>query len=155
MKSIITILLIILLAIPVKASSLNNIKIQVNGDYLDLDVAPIIKNGLTMIPMRSIFEALDAEVIWNDDTRVITAKQKNTNIECSIDLKKEVLRQKKTIFNADGTFTIEYFNINLDDNPPIIIDGKTLVSTRIVAESFGADVKWNIENRTVVINSKQ
>ncbi len=45
----------------------------VNGQELRSDVSPQIINDRTMVPMRSIFEALGYSVNWNEQTQKITA----------------------------------------------------------------------------------
>ena len=42
----------------------------------ELDVAPFIKDGRTLVPVRAISEALGAEVGWVNDTRTVTVKSK-------------------------------------------------------------------------------
>ncbi len=37
------------------------------------------------------------------------------------------------------------------DQPPVIIEGRTLVPVRAVAEKLGATVKWNNETQTVTV----
>ena len=37
------------------------------------------------------------------------------------------------------------------DVPPQVVNDRTLVPARAVAESFGADVKWDGSTRTVII----
>ena len=52
--------------------NINN-TIYVNKEILQCDVAPYIENGRTMVPMRKIFEALDAKVDLDGTTQTITA----------------------------------------------------------------------------------
>lgn len=40
----------------------------------ELDVAPFITDGRTLVPVRAISEALGAEVSWDNDTRTVTIK---------------------------------------------------------------------------------
>lgn len=40
----------------------DTIKVKVNGKPIIFDIAPIIKDGRTLVPLRYIFEALGAEV---------------------------------------------------------------------------------------------
>ncbi len=40
----------------------------------ELDVAPFITDGRTLVPVRAISEALGAEVNWDNDTRTVTIK---------------------------------------------------------------------------------
>lgn len=43
----------------------------VNGQYRTLDVAPILTNGVTLVPVRFVTEALGFRVDWYADTRSI------------------------------------------------------------------------------------
>lgn len=40
-----------------------NISVEVNGVPLELDVAPVIENGRTLVPVRAICEALRVETV--------------------------------------------------------------------------------------------
>lgn len=51
---------------------INKLQAQVNGQNKDLDVAPVIINDRTMLPLRFITENLGAEVGWNDAAKEIT-----------------------------------------------------------------------------------
>lgn len=46
----------------------------VNGKAKEMDVAPQIINGRTMVPLRFVTEALGAAVDWNADTKTVTIK---------------------------------------------------------------------------------
>lgn len=43
-----------------------SISVVVDGQVLATEVSPVIENGRTMVPLRAIFEALDASVEWDD-----------------------------------------------------------------------------------------
>ena len=45
---------------------------EVNGKKVMLDAAPVIVKGRTMVPIRFISEALDAQVLWDDTTKTVT-----------------------------------------------------------------------------------
>ena len=45
---------------------------EVNGKKVLLDAAPVIVKGRTMVPIRFISEALDAQVLWDDATKTVT-----------------------------------------------------------------------------------
>lgn len=47
----------------------------VNGELIDLDVAPKVVSGRTLLPLRAIVEALEKEVSW-DDGLIIIGDQK-------------------------------------------------------------------------------
>jgi hypothetical protein len=37
------------------------------------DTDPVIENSRTMVPLRVIFEALGAELVWDEETQTATA----------------------------------------------------------------------------------
>jgi hypothetical protein len=91
----------------------------------------------TLVPMRAIFEALGATVDWDDTTRTVTAAGDGTNVQMTIDSNEIYVNSEKITL----------------DVPPQIIDDRTLVPVRAVAESFNCDVSWNGDTQTVIINS--
>ncbi|MBQ4526492.1 MAG: hypothetical protein II998_00305 [Clostridia bacterium] len=46
-------------------------KMLVNTDIVTLDAAPFISNGSTLVPVRAITEALNCEVGWDGENRVV------------------------------------------------------------------------------------
>lgn len=62
-----------IIVLKIGASLLNycDISSQENKN-ITLDVAPVIKDGRTLIPLRAVSEALGATVDWNGETRAIT-----------------------------------------------------------------------------------
>jgi hypothetical protein len=118
---------------PVPAS--NEIQIILNGQPLVTDVSPIIVNGRTLLPLRSILEALGATVEWNSTTRTVTATKGSTIIQLVID---------------SSTATVNGTPQTLDV-PAQIKDGRTLVPVRFLAETFGATVLWDGVTRTITI----
>ncbi len=43
--------------------------LYINGEAVELDVAPYIASDTTLVPVRAISESLDAEVVWNNEKR--------------------------------------------------------------------------------------
>lgn len=114
----------------------NSLLVMLNGRYLDFDVAPIIVNSRTMVPMRTIFEALDASVHWDPETKTIIATHGGDIITMQVGQNAMFLNDKK---------------IELDV-PPEIIDSRTLVPLRAVAEALNTKVFYNTDTKTVVIH---
>ncbi len=119
------------------ASAENNIKIYVNENLLQCETAPYIDNGRTMVPMRRIFEALDAELEWEDTTKTITAVKDDIEISLQI--------------NSD-TITVNGQSEYLDV-APVIVNDSTFVPLRAVSQSLNASVEWNDYIKTAYINS--
>jgi len=117
----------------------DGINVRLDGRYLTFDVPPQIIDNRTMVPLRAIFEALGATVAWNEDTRTVTAVRGDTVV---------VMQVGNYVITVNGN------EITLDV-PPLIVDNRTLVPARAVAESFGANVDWNAETQTVIIESSR
>lgn len=120
--------------VPTLAS--DGIKVLVDNETVEFDVPPQIINGRTMVPMRSIFEKLGAKVEWDGLNKAIHAKKDNKLI---------VMHIGKNNMDIDGN------SISLD-TPATIVDGRTLVPVRAVAESFNCDVDWDNDSKTVKIS---
>lgn len=124
----------------------DSILVQLNGEVIDFTdekgnkVDPQIINERTMVPMRKIFEVLGADVEWFSGDRRIEATTEELEIGLQID------NQIATITNKSGEVT----EITLD-SAPVIMDGRTLVPARFVANSLGQKVGWDAYNRVVVI----
>ncbi len=128
-------ILLHVLIIPVYAQ--DDIKVVLNGNSIKFDVQPQIIDNRTMVPMRAIFEALDAEVSWNQANQSIVATKENMTIEMTIG--------RKAIY-SNGVK-------NDMDVAPVIINSRTLVPVRAIAESFDCEVRWDSNTKTVYINT--
>ena len=117
------------------APSDDTIKVVLDGKKIDFDVEPAIINDRTMVPLRAIFEALGAEVDWDDASKTVTAVKDGITI-------------KMQIGNAVMTKNGETVTL---DSMPTIIESRTLVPVRAIAESFGNDVSWDGATKTVSI----
>ncbi|MCL1809985.1 MAG: stalk domain-containing protein [Clostridiales bacterium] len=116
-----------------------DIRVYLNGERLSFDVPPIIENGRTLVPLRAIFEALGAEVDWDQSTKTITATKGEITITMQID---------NPVMTKNGVPTTL-------DAPPKIIDNRTLVPVRAVAESFDATVDWHNDKKYVIIKKEE
>ncbi|MDL2248856.1 copper amine oxidase N-terminal domain-containing protein, partial [Tyzzerella sp. OttesenSCG-928-J15] len=130
--------LLMLNSVPVMAN--DGIKVLVDGQAVVFDVAPSIIEGRTLVPLRAIAESLGAEVAWDGDLGKITLSTDEMVNTLYIDDVNAV----KT--DAEGNETA----ITLDV-PPMIIDGRTMVPARYIAESMGAEVGWDGDTQTITI----
>ncbi len=121
------------------AFATDNIKVYLDDTLLTFDVEPQIIDGRTMVPMRKIFESLGAVVTWDESTRTVTGKKGDITVNVTID--------SKVLFKNSVPKTL--------DVSPVIIDGRTLVPVRAIAESFDCSVDWVAESRTVKITTSE
>lgn len=112
-----------------------NAKVLLNGVQLVFDQEPIVFNDRILVPIRTIAESLGATVEWQDPN--VNIRKGTTEIVLSVD-SKTALRNRKIFFM---------------EQPPVVINGRTMVSLRFIAEALGANVTWDENNRTVTILS--
>lgn len=114
------------------------ITVYVDGTAISFDQPPIIKDDRTLVPMRKIFEALDAEVFWDEPSQSVTAVHGTDVILFHIG-------QAGLYKNGQLAYTM--------DVPAQIVNDRTLVPLRAVAESLGAEVGWDGVNYVIDIYS--
>ena len=100
----------------------------VNGKAYEKDAAPVIMNDRTLVPIRFVTESLGGKVAWNAETKEVTLVIDGKEIKMTIGK------------------TIEKYGV-----APIIINGRTFVPVRFVADELGATTAWNAETKTVTI----
>lgn len=115
---------------------LANAKVFINEKQLIFDQEPIITNGRILVPVRAIAESLGATVEWQDPKVII--KKGAAEIILTINSKMAQRENRKIFFM---------------EQPPIIVNGRTMVSLRFVAEALGASVAWDDNTRAVTITS--
>lgn len=107
----------------------------VNGKSTTLDQGPVIKNGRTLVPLRFISEAMGATVGWDAATRTASIALADNKISLTID---------KAVAKVNG------YDVQLDA-PATILNGRTVVPVRFVAESMGATTAWNAAQQKVTV----
>ena len=151
MKKIISVLLVIVMylgiIICVQADqiqqtvvmAINNPIMTVDGVNTEIDpgrgTVPVILNDRTILPVRTVVEALGGLVEWDDGTSTATITYEDHTINLTID---------STTAYLDGEIVIL-------DVAPIIINDRTYLPIRFIAEGFGWDVNWNESTQEVTI----
>ena len=114
---------------------------EINGvdSKIKMDVAPYIRDGRTMLPLRSLAEALGFEVEWNRSTRTVVLKDNNTRVEIPVGT-------NKIIVNG---------NVYTSDVKPEIKNNRTMLPianlARALGLSDGKDIIWNSKSKMVTI----
>lgn len=113
------------------------ISIYINDAELSSAQAPVMKGGRVLVPLRSIFEGLDAKVQYTNRTKTIVATRDDQEVTLT-------LGSKTAYINGEA--------ISLDV-PANTIKGNTMVPIRFVSEAFGEKVFWNSRNQRVDIKT--
>jgi hypothetical protein len=125
---------------------INDPYMTVNGKKFEIDpvtraVPVIIKEwGRSVVPIRSLVETLGGSVGWDSKERKVSISFKSSFMELWIDNPK---------VRIDGAY------LWIDDNnhnvKPLIINGRTMMPLRFVAENLGCKVMWSSELQTINI----
>ncbi len=112
--------------------------ITYNGNKVNSDVPPYVKDGRTLAPIRAILEALGMTVSWNGATQTATAVKADITISVTINSNIAIVNgEQKTL-----------------DVPAEITNGRTFVPVRFFGEALGMTVDWDGYTKTVIIESK-
>ena len=118
---------------------------SVNGieQKITLDVAPFIKDGRTMLPIRFVAEALGFNVQWIKETRTVLLTDKDNVITIPVDTNKIVVNGK--VYESDVK--------------PVIKNGRTMLPIANIARALGlndgTEILWDEVSRKVTIIREQ
>lgn len=119
--------------------NLSAISLYVNGKKIETKVMnPIQLDGRVLVPAREVFEAMGAQVAWDNTSKKVTIKYKSKTI---------ILFMNNPVALIDGT------EVSMDV-PGKIINDKVMIPIRFVSEAMGLAVQWDSANRAVRIDEK-
>lgn len=118
---------------------IDNPTMCVNGVEAEIDVGrrtmPVVINGRTLVPIRAIIEAFGGEVGWDDASQSVLLAMEDDSIKLTINSSSAVLNGKHVTL----------------DVAPTVINGRTMLPIRFVAEGFNLGVAWDAGSQTVSI----
>ena len=118
---------------------IDNPIMTVNGTKQEIDpgmgTTPVIRDERTLVPIRAIIEAMGGTVGWEQETQTVILNYGEDEIRLIID--------STTAYLNDEAKEL--------DSAPVIINGRTMLPIRFIAESFKFDVEWTQDTQTVTI----
>lgn len=99
-------------------------EVSINDAVQNNDVAPVLYENKTMVPLRSIAEALGAVVVWDEAT--------------------------KTVHMVLGDQVLS-LAVDADESMTMIMNDRILVQLRYIGETFGARVRWIPSTQSIEI----
>jgi trimeric autotransporter adhesin len=112
-------------------------EMKIDSIVQGMDIAPVIIEKRTLVPVRFISEALGADILWDPDTKKVTVIYDGKWIDLWI---------------GDDIMILNGVAADLDV-PPKLMSGRTMLPLRIVAEALGLSVQWNNETKSTIIKS--
>jgi|GEM_PF-6503917 len=116
----------------------------VNSTVKEIDpgrgTVPLIKNGRTLIPIRAIAESLKGGVLWDNKEQKVTVTLGSAKVELWIGKNTSRVNGIDTPIDAENSKVV-----------PEIINGRTMLPLRFVAEALGCDIKWDDINKVITI----
>jgi hypothetical protein len=119
----------------------------VDGAAYTADVAPLIKNNRTYVPVRYLAYALgvpENNVTWDPETCIVELVLPAAESDLGRDERVELEIGSHIIWSQ----RLGYVSM---DVTPFIQNGRTYLPARFVAEAFGYEVGWCHRNRTVAV----
>ncbi len=122
-------------AFPVGAAQ--DISVYIDGVPVSFPAPPIIVNGTTLVPMRAMFEALGAEVDWDDEHQTAYGNAPGVFVSLTI---------------GNSTMGRNFVDVPLAE-PARLVNGNTFIPLRAVSECFGMKVDWDAPSNSVIMTS--
>lgn len=119
------------------ASADSDIKVRLDGNYINFDVSPVITEDRAMVSLRAVFEALGADVEWDEETSTINSSKEDVDVSLTI---------------GNDNMYVNGKEIKIDAVPYIEND-RTLVPLRAIAEAYNVNVEWRAEQNLISMAS--
>lgn len=119
---------------------IGNPLMTINGLDKEIDpgrgTAPVLQSDRTLLPVRAVVEEMGGAAAWDEETQtVVLALRDDIILLCA---------GSQTAYLNETAHTL--------DAVPAVIDGRTMLPVRFIAESFGFTVAWDEENARVTIS---
>jgi len=122
-----------------KQESMQNkeIKVYFNNEQIEFDQQPVIVNGRTKVPFRAIFETMGTIVYYRQSDKKILGLSRDGDV-----IEHTIGTNKATINGVEKTY----------DSVSEVINDRTLIPVRMVADLLTAEVEWKAKTRRVTID---
>ena len=112
---------------------------SVNGEETEIDpgrgTTPVIKDGRTLMPIRAAIEAMNGAVAWIEAERRVSLSVNINTVDMIL---------------GSRNFSVNGAQEELDV-PPQIINDRTMLPIRFVAENIGCEIAWVGSSKEVIV----
>lgn len=120
------------------AATAANLNVLLEGQPFTMQVPPIIVSDRTLIGVRAVGEAVGGSLVWDPDLRQVTINRLDDTIVLKVG-------ESRALVNGQAVTM---------DVPAQIVNDRTMVPLRFIAEALGGGVEWNDATRTANILRK-
>lgn len=106
------------------------VQVVLNNKVIEFDQDALLISGRVYVPVKKIFEVLGGSVEYNHGTQTITGIIGDTNISFKLGENNAVVNSQTVALDA----------------PAQIINDKTLVPAKFIAECIGKEITWDQNN---------
>lgn len=118
---------------------IDNPIMQVNGTECEIDAGrgttPVVSNDRTLVPIRAIIEAFGGTASWDGNTQSVFLTLEDDTVKLIID--------SSTAYINDRAASL--------DTAPSVINDRTMLPLRFIAESFNLGVAWDGNTQSVYV----
>jgi hypothetical protein len=126
-------------AVPIHMAKMHDIKIVFDGEVLSLRATPETRNGISLAPLREIFEQTDGVLYWFPVEKQVHAVNKG------VDVKMKIGDPKCTVNGEDRVLQVA----------PFIKRGRTMVPLQFIADVLDVNIAVNSSTGDIMISSNQ
>ena len=113
---------------------------HVDGKAVPLEAAPIIMNSRTLVPLRALIETLGGRVVWSPSARTVDTFLGEHSVDVGVGGNIGYVNDKGVAIDPANPKVV-----------PLIINNRTFLPLRFVAESLTLNVQWDAVTQTIAI----
>ena len=117
------------------AETIGKLSVAVGGSNISFSVQPELKQGVLMVPVRTFFESLEAQVHWEALDNSVSIRKGDTRAVIKIGEEKAVINDAEVALSA----------------APYDKEGKTMVPVRLAEQLLGTYLEWDNQTKTANI----
>jgi hypothetical protein len=125
--------------VPAAIAHIRGVQIVYNGQRLDLLTAPVLLQGISMAPLREIFEHSNGTLYWYAADKRVEAKN------AQVDMKLQIGHPQAQVNGQTKTLELA----------PFIKQGRTMVPLQFIADTLNVTISFNPDSGQIVISSNQ
>ncbi len=114
------------------------------------DQEPIAENNRVLVPVRGVFEALGAKVLWNGENQSVTIFAKDNMSRLILYIDSNTFKQ--VTFKSILSYEVTELTSEV---APKIVNGRTMIPIYLIADYMGNEALWSGEEQHIYVTSKE